>query len=66
LEKAGGNFKIWRYIMISPYQGSYEEIRNKFSSGKISSWIISSSQGNSDINSANTKYFLDLADMNWI
>jgi hypothetical protein len=49
--------------MISPYQGSDEEMRNICSSGNESITSLSSfSTGNSDISSTKTNDFLDLAE----
>jgi hypothetical protein len=50
-------------MIISPYQGSDEEMRNICSSGNESITASSSfSVGNSDISSMKTKDFLDLAE----
>ena len=59
-----GNFKVWRYTRISPYQGSEVEIKKMYSSRNGSSSITTfSSLGSFEIGSANTSDFLDLVDL---
>ena len=61
-EEVAGYFKVWRYIRISPYQGSEVDIKKMCSSGNESfSTTTFSSIGNSAISSTKMKDFLDLA-----
>jgi len=62
LDDADQKVEVWRYMMISPYQGSRVVIKKRVSLGSCSLVPISrEAEGKEQINSINTSNFFDLA-----